>query len=335
MRCVHPNLSCPIIGALIAIALVGGGCRSSSSGIAGSPFLAPDRVPPPSTRALLPGQAQPYYQGDPLPAMQSAARPPAGAVAAIPNDADARSSSGRTLPWASPGSSPPPAASPTPSAPIAAANEASVAVPADADPLRFPMPAPREAANDVPIATAKPPAAPPMQPQAPPLNQAVLPVSYNQPAPTIPPTVTTAPTPPIPPASAPASAPPQQSSSPWRSPQIAPSISAAVQPIGAAPLALPAPPSLPMQPPVAAEANSMGVTLRRRIAATRTRRPDAASSPARLHRNRASRRRRWFPPTHQHAIAQLAACGLAWRIPTGRAYLESAVLIAAIRSSAV
>ena len=37
---------------MIALAL--GGCRSSSSGMAGSPFMSPDRVPPPNTRALAP-----------------------------------------------------------------------------------------------------------------------------------------------------------------------------------------------------------------------------------------------------------------------------------------
>lgn len=261
MKRVHPKTICAVSGLMVAIALVAG-CRSSSNGIAGSPFLAPDRVPPPSTRALLPGQAQPYYQGDPLPAMQSAARPPAGALAANPNDADARSSTGRTLPWASPGSSPPPATTPTPSAPIASANEASVAVPPDADPLRFPTPAPPDVANTAPLAAAKPPAPPPTQPQNLPTNQPVLPVSYNQPAPTLPPNINTVPAPPIAPATAQAPAQPQQISSPWRPPQIAPSIAAAEQPNGAAPRALPAPPSMPIQPPVAVAANSMGVTLR-------------------------------------------------------------------------
>ncbi len=42
------------------------GCRSQSAPIS-NPFLSPDRVPPPATRALLPGTAQPYYPGDPAP----------------------------------------------------------------------------------------------------------------------------------------------------------------------------------------------------------------------------------------------------------------------------
>src|SRR6201999_4508284 len=89
--------------AVTALALAG--CRSSSTGMAGSPFMSPDRVPPPNTRALLPGQAQPYYQGDPLPTLQSAANPTPTAIAALPNDVEARTASGRTLVWAQPGAS--------------------------------------------------------------------------------------------------------------------------------------------------------------------------------------------------------------------------------------
>lgn len=42
------------------------GCRNQSLPLS-NPFMAPDRVPPPSTRTLLPGTAQPYYPGDPVP----------------------------------------------------------------------------------------------------------------------------------------------------------------------------------------------------------------------------------------------------------------------------
>src|SRR3954470_24664414 len=108
MERIHPKVSYVSACAMIALTLGLGGCRSSSSGIAGSPFMSPDRVPPPNTRALLPGQAQPYYQGDPLPPLQSAANPRATAIAALPNDADARSASGRTLAWAQPGAAAPP-----------------------------------------------------------------------------------------------------------------------------------------------------------------------------------------------------------------------------------
>lgn len=40
------------------------GCRNRSTTFT-NPFMAPDRVPPPATRMLTPGTAQPYYPGDP------------------------------------------------------------------------------------------------------------------------------------------------------------------------------------------------------------------------------------------------------------------------------
>jgi hypothetical protein len=263
MERLHPNVSFAATCALIAIAL--SGCRSSSSGIAGSPFMSPDRVPPPNTRALLPGQAQPYYQGDPLPALQSAANPPATAIAALPNDADARSASGRTLAWAQPGAAAP---SPTPISlapavapsqpqpqPIVTASEATVAVPTDADPLRFPLPAPKAQETATPIASAIPALTPaqPVQPVAVPTQSNVVQTTYNAPIPSAPPL----------PISSPTISPPQQVASPWRSPKVAqaaPAPSYAPQPVamqpGAAPapLALPAPPALPP--------NTMAATLR-------------------------------------------------------------------------
>ena len=56
-----------IIG-LLASCLVASaaGCRNQSAPLT-NPFLTPDRVPPPQTRVLTPGTAQPYYPGDPLP----------------------------------------------------------------------------------------------------------------------------------------------------------------------------------------------------------------------------------------------------------------------------
>ena len=135
--------------------------------------MAPDRVPPPNTRALAPGQAQPYYQGDPIPATQRAANRPATAIAALPAEADSRTASGRTLSWAQPGAAVASPAAPTfaPPAPvmqqqpqpIVAANEGSVAVPNDGDPLRFALPAPQVPEKPAPIASAPPV---PAQPQA-------------------------------------------------------------------------------------------------------------------------------------------------------------------------
>jgi hypothetical protein len=263
MERIHPNVSLAATCALIAIAL--SGCRSSSSGIAGSPFMSPDRVPPPNTRALLPGQAQPYYQGDPLPALQSTTNPPATAIAALPNDADARSASGRTLAWAQPaGAAPSPApislvpavapSQPQPQ-PIVTPSEAVVAVPNDGDPLRFPLPAPKAQESVTPIASAIPATTPaqPVQPIAVPAPSNVVQTTYNAPIPSAPPL----------PVSSPTMSPPQQVASPWRSPKVvqaAPVPAYAPQPVAmqplaaAAPLALPAPPAVP--------ANTMAATLR-------------------------------------------------------------------------
>lgn len=75
MRCLLSTL------ALILIALPTVGCRSQSPTMT-NPFLAPDRVPPPATRTLLPGTAQPYYPGDPVPNTPIIGAPPAGIQAA-------------------------------------------------------------------------------------------------------------------------------------------------------------------------------------------------------------------------------------------------------------
>lgn len=53
-----------VLGTLAVCLLFG--CRSQSTTLS-NPFLAPDRVPPPATRNLQPGTAQPYYPGDPMP----------------------------------------------------------------------------------------------------------------------------------------------------------------------------------------------------------------------------------------------------------------------------
>lgn len=257
MERIHPNVCFAATCAMIALAL--SGCRSSSTGIAGSPFMSPDRVPPPNTRALQPGQAQPYYQGDPLPAMQSAANGPATSIATLPNEPDSRSASGRTLAWAQPGAAAPPTQiSPTPAAPvpqpqaISTAGEASVAVPNDADPLRFPLPAPQTPENAAPIASAVPTPTPArsVQPVAVQAAPNVLQASYNAPIPSAPPLPTQV------------TNPSQQVTSPWRTPQVAQAATVpsyapqpvAVQPNGAAPITLPAPPTIP--------ANTMAATLR-------------------------------------------------------------------------
>src|SRR5215217_614211 len=75
MRCAH--------GLLIALTIVATatGCRNQSTPLT-NPFLTPDRVPPPSTRVLTPGTAQPYYPGDPLPGSAPLSAPIGGYPAA-------------------------------------------------------------------------------------------------------------------------------------------------------------------------------------------------------------------------------------------------------------
>jgi hypothetical protein len=278
MKSIHPNLSRYGIGAMIALCLGFAGCRSTSSS-GGGPFLAPDRVPPPSTRALLPGQAQPYYPGDPLPAMQTSTAPPAAAVAAVTEvekDATSRSASGRTLAWAQPGASqqqqpqqaisappPQPVAQASPP-PVAAINEGAVTVPVDGDSLRFALPAPRELEPITPVAAAAP------QPIAQRAPQQVIPqpqpaitqprpvqlASYNAPTQSAP-----IPSAPILSATPPPVAPPPLIQSPWRSPQIAQQ-SLQVAPTSITP-PLPAPPTAAqVQPLPAPPMNAMPVTLR-------------------------------------------------------------------------
>jgi hypothetical protein len=148
MNGIHPKANAAAICALF-VAILATGCRSTSSGV-NNPFLAPDRVAPPSTRVLAPGQAQPYYQGDPLPVMQSATQRP---NPLLTSDSTAtRTATGKTLAWNSPGPTPQPAnaaAQPAPIAswpplaqspsPILSAPENAVSVPADTASLRFPM----------------------------------------------------------------------------------------------------------------------------------------------------------------------------------------------------
>jgi hypothetical protein len=65
MRCAGSLL----ISSFVLAAVVG--CKNQSAPLA-NPFLTPDRVPPPQTRVLMPGTAQPYYPGDPAPSLTTA-----------------------------------------------------------------------------------------------------------------------------------------------------------------------------------------------------------------------------------------------------------------------
>jgi hypothetical protein len=239
MRRVHPK-SRQLIALVAAIGFVcAGGCRNQTSGLP-NPFLAPDRVPPPATRALLPGQAQPYYPGDPLPVMQSSAAPGTAPGNANSTPAATQFTSADGLNWGAAGSgsgdprttSDPRTTVPNdPQAMNAAAiasniparsypksNEPGVVIPTDGDSLRFALPAPEPASAATVAAAPTTASSPqPMQLSAAPSTQTVVPAAYlapipnNQTAAMAPLTGGTAPPP----------------TGPWRSPQIAPQSSVA------------------------------------------------------------------------------------------------------------
>jgi hypothetical protein len=127
MRWSHPQSSRAAALACL-MAIVCAGCQSRATGVP-NPFLAPNRVPPPATRAPLPGQAQPYYPGDPLPVMHSQAAPLLD---------------GSGLSWNSPSGSETPVTVDVRPEPVAArgVNEPAIAIPADGDALRFALAAP-------------------------------------------------------------------------------------------------------------------------------------------------------------------------------------------------
>lgn len=132
MTRIHPKATCVAALAALSGFVMMVGCRSSS-GTSVNPFLAPSRVPPPATRALQPGEARPYYPGDPLPVMQS----------------DHRSvSKPDTLAWVNPRSSQIAAdqtgslaeKEPNAARSLDSSPEPLVAIPADNDSLRFAPP---------------------------------------------------------------------------------------------------------------------------------------------------------------------------------------------------
>jgi hypothetical protein len=266
MKRIHPNLICGAT-CMLAAAMFASGCQSTSSGV-NNAFLAPDRVAPPSTRVLAPGQAQPYYQGDPLPTMQSATR----ATATAPTAADtaaARSASGRTLAWNAPAagsttSNPPVAVTPPSgvtaqtSLPVTRASEAPVSVPADSDTLRFALPSPTatSAASNIAASPASGMYTPPSAVQA--NNQNVALASYNAPASNS-----------LTPAGTPALSPTRQPASSWQSPQPANSpatVPGYPQATSLANPAMPQPYASPMyaaaQAPPVMPTNPMAVQLR-------------------------------------------------------------------------
>ncbi len=71
MRCLLSTLALGLVISAVT------GCRSQAPTMT-NPFLAPDRVPPPATRTLMPGTAQPYYGGAPATNTPVIGSPPPG-----------------------------------------------------------------------------------------------------------------------------------------------------------------------------------------------------------------------------------------------------------------
>jgi hypothetical protein len=83
------GLSLAVVGSLLVVVALSG-CKNQAAGTFTNPFLTPDRVPPPSTRVLAPGTAQPYYPGDPIPGVApTVGTPVIGAPVATPGYAPA------------------------------------------------------------------------------------------------------------------------------------------------------------------------------------------------------------------------------------------------------
>jgi hypothetical protein len=198
MKRSHPQFERFTALAWLFAAIGFAGCQSQP-GTFSNPFArSPTQVPPPATRTLLPGQAQPYYPGDPLPSMQSATQAaPRAAVAVAAQQVD-RSVAAKAAPSR---------------ASVAFSNESSVAIPSDGDPLRFALPPPEKEspamAAQAPQQNASSPAAAP--------NNNVSPAIFNQPIVNSSIAAHAAPTgvTPLP------FTPRQSAAGPWRSPQIA------------------------------------------------------------------------------------------------------------------
>jgi hypothetical protein len=166
MKRNHPNFDCGawILAIALPAALCGCGGHQRTASI--NPFLGPGRVPPPATRTLVPGAAQPYYPGDPLPTMHSATSGASAPSAVVP----ALATTGVT------------AEAPT----IASSNEPSIAVPSDNGTLRFAAPAPpaepapfMPAAGSMPIADGSLRHAPPQSQIVPEADDAPIEPAFN------------------------------------------------------------------------------------------------------------------------------------------------------------
>jgi hypothetical protein len=175
MNGTHPQSTRAAAALLWTSLICAAGCQTHPTAVT-NPFAAPDRVPPPATRTLLPGQAVPYYQGDPLPAMQSATTPRPAATANA-NPTMNNWTAPRAATTAATNVSTVAGASPTRRADVVFSGESSVRIPSDNEPLRAtpPRPAPKVA-----TAPAQSPPASLVSSTQP--AQAVTLASFNQPA---------------------------------------------------------------------------------------------------------------------------------------------------------
>lgn len=166
MKRPHPTrrLFCAIA---VMVTLAGAsGCHNQQALGLTNPFLAPDRVPPPSTRVIAPGTAQPYYPGDQLPVMQSGVAPTNAAANLANTGPTTTAPSEPATPFTKPNLN------------FTASNEPAVGVPTDNDELRFALPTPPAPAP--PTALAAQPQQPTQPMTAPPGVAPVQSATYNQ-----------------------------------------------------------------------------------------------------------------------------------------------------------
>jgi hypothetical protein len=202
MKRIHPNPRHALLATGV-LAICFAGCQNQQTALS-NPFMAPDRVPPPATRVVAPGAAQPYYPGDPLPPTHAASAPAAPVIAAA----------------AAPASK----AAPTTASPagLAFSNERTVSIPSDESSMRFslpPTPPPSAVAAAQPASSQGGPTALAAQPSA--MQFQVVPASYTSANPS---RVTLA------------SATDVAANSPWRSPQVPANTAAAPRPINSPPM---------------------------------------------------------------------------------------------------
>lgn len=128
----RPNRSNAVaVTLLVTVAIAG--CRGQQTAMT-NPFLSPDRVPPPATRMVPPGTAEPYYPGDQLSAPQSATEPTAPVDSFVEVESAPSNQS--------------------PAATFLAGDDAPIAIPGDNDDLRFALPTPPPVAEVTPPAPA-------------------------------------------------------------------------------------------------------------------------------------------------------------------------------------